>query len=208
MTLTDEQIESIKRDAHKPQTHGWSLVVSTAECLRIVAGGEKTASKALAGISADIIMTLLSALEAANKRSAELEEPGVGWLFHNPDTGVEFSRQHPIKSGEVDDAEHVRPATAENILPLLLEAWADLRERDALKARADEAEPVRAELTTLKARVAELEAALAKYKHDMCEGFCSEVPRGYVDDTILGDCGGCLARSVLAALKGGSHEQG
>lgn len=47
----------------------------------------------------------------------------MGWLYQNPDTGTEYSQQHPIKSGEVPDAENVRPANRKNLLAALLAEW-------------------------------------------------------------------------------------
>lgn len=55
-----------------------------------------------------------------------VEEHSVGWLFCNPDTGDEFSVQHPIESGEVLDATDIEPATADNLLPFLLGAWEEM----------------------------------------------------------------------------------
>lgn len=34
-----------------------------------------------------------------------------GWMFLNPDTGVEWSNSHPVRSGECPDALHIRRAT-------------------------------------------------------------------------------------------------
>jgi hypothetical protein len=47
----------------------------------------------------------------------------LGWLYENPDTGTEWSDQHPVESGEVDGAQNVRPATLQNLKDELLEAW-------------------------------------------------------------------------------------
>lgn len=51
------------------------------------------------------------------------EAKADGWLFFNPDTGTEWSANHPVESGEVDDAENIRPATAEELRQELFEAW-------------------------------------------------------------------------------------
>ncbi|CAH2606484.1 conserved protein of unknown function (plasmid) [Rhodovastum atsumiense] len=32
-----------------------------------------------------------------------------GYSFYNPDTGTEWSREHPIESGQCDDATDIRP---------------------------------------------------------------------------------------------------
>ena len=34
-----------------------------------------------------------------------------GWIYHNDDTGLEWSDNHPIKSGEVPQAKNIRPCT-------------------------------------------------------------------------------------------------
>ena len=79
--------------------------------------------------------------------SADRESP-VGWLFFNPDAGVEFSENHPIESGEVTDAENIREATSETLLEELLSAWkdweADRQILDEYKNAADD--PVKAQL--------------------------------------------------------------
>lgn len=38
-------------------------------------------------------------------------QDGEGWVFYNPDSGEEYSRDHPIKSGETPYAENVRRST-------------------------------------------------------------------------------------------------
>ena len=79
--------------------------------------------------------------------SGDRESP-VGWLFFNPDAGVEFSENHPIESGEVTDAENIREATSETLLEELLSAWkdweADRQILDEYKNAADD--PVKAQL--------------------------------------------------------------
>ena len=59
--------------------------------------------------------------------SSEHNNP-IGWIFFNPDAGVEFSENHPIESGEVTDAENIREATSETLLEELLSAWKDWEE--------------------------------------------------------------------------------
>jgi hypothetical protein len=58
-----------------------------------------------------------------------------GWLYHNPDTGTEWSVSHPVESGEVDDAENIRPATLDAFREEMFAAWKMLeemrQERDA-----------------------------------------------------------------------------
>jgi len=34
-----------------------------------------------------------------------------GWAYFNPDTGMEWSENHPVNSGECDDAEHIERMT-------------------------------------------------------------------------------------------------
>ena len=79
--------------------------------------------------------------------SSEHNNP-IGWIFFNPDAGVEFSENHPIESGEVPDAENVREATSETLLEELLSAWkdweADRQILDEYKSAA--ADPVKAQL--------------------------------------------------------------
>ena len=53
-----------------------------------------------------------------------------GWLYYNPDAGPEFSEQHPIRSGEVPDAENVRRATVANLKDALFAAWQVLAETE------------------------------------------------------------------------------
>lgn len=65
----------------------------------------------------------------------------LGYLYFNPDTGTEFSENHPIESGECNDAENIREATAEALRDELLDAW---REReDAEVELARKMEPVK-----------------------------------------------------------------
>lgn len=58
------------------------------------------------------------------------QRESVGWLFLNPDTGVEFSKSHPVKSGEVPDAEDIQLATAPILLKSLLSAWVDIQDKE------------------------------------------------------------------------------
>ena len=148
--------------------------------------------------AADEARALSARLEAETKRAQEAHS--AGWLYLNPDTGIEFSVQHPIKSGEVEDAENVRPATAKNLVSLLLDAWS---EKDRLESV--EANLIR-ELTALRARVAELEGALRPFAAAM-KWISDEMDDDYTADWTqfipYGDY-----RRAAAALKGASHEQG
>lgn len=61
-----------------------------------------------------------------------------GWLYHCPDSGLEWSEDHPHESGQCTDATDVRPATVENLKATLLdswEAWAEDRERADAQAQ-------------------------------------------------------------------------
>ena len=65
-----------------------------------------------------------------------------GYVFDSPDSGEEYSPNHPIKSGECPDAENVRPATAQE--QTLYEALQDhyakgLTLKKAAQAIADDA---------------------------------------------------------------------
>lgn len=62
-----------------------------------------------------------------------------GWLYFNPDTGLEYTDSHPIDSGECPDAENILEATESNLKNALFDAWDNLRyekeRREALEAR-------------------------------------------------------------------------
>jgi hypothetical protein len=62
--------------------------------------------------------------------------PSLGYLYFNPDTGTEFPENHPVESGECDDAENVREATAEALRDELVEAWRANAEMEVNHARA------------------------------------------------------------------------
>lgn len=49
---------------------------------------------------------------------------GTGFVFFNPDTGEEYAEDHPVKSGECIDAQHIRRST--NMEDAL---WGDLQAR-------------------------------------------------------------------------------
>lgn len=55
---------------------------------------------------------------------------GEGWVYWSPDTGEEFASQHPVESGEVPDATHIRQATEmEASLNAGLQYWFSLATR-------------------------------------------------------------------------------
>lgn len=76
----------------------------------------------LAGMIAKEIEADRAEITSLRSQLDEARAP-VGYLYHNPDTGTEFSEIHPVESGECDDATDVRPATAEALLNELREAW-------------------------------------------------------------------------------------
>jgi len=84
---------------------------------------------------------------------------GVGYVFHNPDTGEEYSRNHPIHSGEVPDATGIRRSTPmEDAL------------HDAYRSEWDEAHIARAELAAAhQRRIAPLMQANARRKREAAE---------------------------------------
>jgi len=49
---------------------------------------------------------------AFDARNNEAPEALHGYVYFNPDTGTEWAESHPVESGEVSDAQDVRPATA------------------------------------------------------------------------------------------------
>jgi hypothetical protein len=60
-----------------------------------------------------------------------MSEDHHGWIFHNPDTGMEWSEDHPIDSGEVPDAEAVQAATAGVLHAYLMDAWSRIYDLEA-----------------------------------------------------------------------------
>lgn len=66
-------------------------------------------------------------------------------------------------------------------------------ERDAAIARAEK----------LEAEVAKVQNTLKYFQDSFCEGFCSDVPRGFTSPEMELDCSGCRARSALASLTEG-----
>lgn len=51
-----------------------------------------------------------------------------GYLYFNPDTGIEWAPNHPIESGEVPDAQDVRPAGLKELHAEMEAAWHLLHE--------------------------------------------------------------------------------
>ena len=72
---------------------------------------------------------MIAAAPQPDSPAPRAEEPHEGWLYHNPDTGEEWSLNHPVESGEVEDAENIRPATAAILKDMLIQAWDDAEER-------------------------------------------------------------------------------
>lgn len=54
---------------------------------------------------ADAILNLAPVAKGAGA------EPGAGWVYNSPDTGMEYSTEHPLESGEIPDATDVRRST-------------------------------------------------------------------------------------------------
>lgn len=72
--------------------------------------------KIMENLERDVLVHELTTEELASLARAALAAMPVGdgrhgWVFFNPDTGIEYATSHPIESGEVPDAEDVRPAT-------------------------------------------------------------------------------------------------
>lgn len=55
--------------------------------------------------AADAILNLAPVAKGAGA------EPGAGWVYNSPDTGMEYSTEHPLESGEIPDATDVRRST-------------------------------------------------------------------------------------------------
>jgi hypothetical protein len=56
----------------------------------------------------------------------------IGWLYFNPDTGMEWASDHPVDSGHCPDAENVHAASAEALLAQLKMAWLELEDARAI----------------------------------------------------------------------------
>lgn len=82
-------------------------------------------------------LALREALDERDQLRAEAEvNAPVGWLYHNPDTGLEWSEQHPVESGETPDAEDVREATATELHRQMIMDWDELEQAAAGLKRA------------------------------------------------------------------------
>ena len=68
---------------------------------------------------------------------------------------------------------------------------------DATAALAEYVRPYVERAEAAEAELARLRKGLWEYQDTLCEGFCEDVPEGYCDETMLNDCGGCLARAML-----------
>lgn len=84
-------------------------------------------------------------------------QQSAGWLFHNPDTGVELAEDHPIESGEVPDAENVKEANVGALKEALLDAWKNNAEEE--KQNRDLSE----QLVQAEARATKLRALLSQH---------------------------------------------
>lgn len=102
--------------------------------------------------SADTIERLSADLAQA-KRERDGALAPVAWLYHNEDTGIEISRQHPIDSGEVPDATDVAPLHNEAAYLAIIDAWENLDTTEqALAAARAEADRLREAHTATAAR--------------------------------------------------------
>ena len=86
---------------------------------------------------------------------------GDGWVYFNPDCGEEYSRNHPINSGEVPAATHIRPATEmEDVLDKSVQNWFRRAEQGDKLAKhgTSTIEAYAAEMADLKAELAHWKA--------------------------------------------------
>jgi hypothetical protein len=81
----------------------------------------------------------LTELEREALSIARAMDGADGYLYHNPDTGTEWSEIHPVESGEVHDAMDVRSATAPVLRVELLSAWKALSEEEAVRREHERA---------------------------------------------------------------------
>lgn len=73
-------------------------------------------------------------------------------------------------------------------------------ERDFANARRIARVPrLEATITAQAVEIGRLRGVLAEYQDSNCEGFCSDVPAGYCNPTMLLNCSGCNARAALEA---------
>jgi hypothetical protein len=92
-------------------------------------------------------------------------EPSHGWFYFNPDTGTEWAEQHPVESGEVPDAENVRPATLSAVRGEMFDAWEAL---EAQRCANDEA------VAALLAQNAAEIVAAKKDEREACAAECDK----------------------------------
>lgn len=93
-----------------PNPSGFGELVET---LRRVANGLRERSDNNLASVADEAATAIETQAAEIERRSVLLSDEYGFVYHNPDTGEEYSQNHPIESGEVPDAMDVRPATSQ-----------------------------------------------------------------------------------------------
>lgn len=131
--LHDALHASVKSVDEQPDVDALDALID-AHAQNIAAGSISAAAEAREALRA-----------ALAARDAEI---GDWYVFHNPDAGVEVSRNHPVDSGECTDAEHIQ-RIPETVATYLSEAWeraesAEAREAAllaALKPIVDDDEP-------------------------------------------------------------------
>ena len=73
--------------------------------------------------------------QTGQNSAVRTREAFSGYLFCNPDTGIEWNSQHPIDSGECEDATDIHRATFPRLISYLQEAWQALAESEAQRIR-------------------------------------------------------------------------
>ena len=161
---------------------GWEAFYGDASELGCFA----TQGEAKATAQADYERRVLSALTTEPRATPQADEvtEADGWLFTNPDTGTEWAPQHPVESGEVPDAEDIRPATASILREELREAWMTASRRYQ-------------ELTEQKRIILQTSAALVDH-NDALRSAYQVAERGGVDTNWDG-----LAQNLKAILNKG-----
>lgn len=122
---------------------------------------------------------LLGAALAAPAQASAPTEPHLGWLYTNPDAGNEWSEQHPIESGECEDAADVFPATLENLKNELICAWQEL---NAARDEASPPAPAQGDAEAVAELLEEFADAVVAYENDR-DSFYRNAAKAKLDDT-------------------------